>query len=49
MMVSGYTTIDHGAVSKVDPCGVCGLRVRANSVLCTDPWKVCWSKEGGLQ
>ena len=22
-------------MSKVDPCGVCGLRVRANSVLCT--------------
>ena len=33
-MVSGGITKDHMSKSKVDPCGVCSLSVRANSVLC---------------
>ena len=32
MMVSGAE--EEVSVSKVDPCGMCGKRVRANSVLC---------------
>ena len=39
------------SVSKLDPCGICGKRVMANSVLCVklqemDPWKMRESKEG---
>ena len=37
-------------VSKIDPCGICGKPVMANSVLCEmqemDPWKMCEGKEG---
>ena len=33
LVVSGFT--QNGlSKSKVDPCGVCSLRVKANSVLC---------------
>ena len=32
MVVSGAE--DEVSVSKVDPCGICGKRVMANSVLC---------------
>ena len=33
-MVSGGITKDGMSKSKVDPCGVCSLRVKANTVLC---------------
>ena len=33
-MVSGSITKDGLSESKVDPCSVCSLRVKANSVLC---------------
>ena len=34
VVVSGSTTMDGMSKIKVDPCGVCCLRVKANSVLC---------------
>ena len=34
VMVCGGITKDGMSKSKVDPCGVCTLRVKANSVLC---------------
>ena len=34
MMVSGGITKDGLSKNKVYPCGVCSLRVKANSVLC---------------
>ena len=34
-MVCGGITKDVMCKSKVDPCGVCSLRVKANSVLCS--------------
>ena len=34
VMVSSGITKDGLYKSKVDPCGVCSLRVKANSVLC---------------
>ena len=34
LWVSGGITKDGMSKSKVDPCGVCSLRVKANSVLC---------------
>ena len=34
VMVSGGITKDGMSKSKVDRCGVCSLRVKANSVLC---------------
>ena len=34
VMVWGDITNDCMSKSKVDPCGVCSLRVKANSVLC---------------
>ena len=33
-MVSGSITMDGMSKSIVDPCGVCSLRVQANSALC---------------
>ena len=33
-MVCGGITKDGMSESKVDTCGVCNLRVKANSVLC---------------
>ena len=33
-MVCGSTTKDGMSKGKVDPCGVCSLRVKAKSVLC---------------
>ena len=33
-MVSGDITKDDMSKSKVDPCGVCSLRTKTNSVLC---------------
>ena len=39
-MVSGDITKDDMSKSKVDPFGVCGLRINASSVLCLqcDKW-----------
>ena len=34
VMASGSITKDGMSKGKVDPCGVCSLRVKANSVLC---------------
>ena len=34
VMVSSSITKDGFSNSKVDPCGVCSLRVKASSVLC---------------
>ena len=34
VMVSSGITKDGTSKSKVDPCGVCNMRVKANSVLC---------------
>ena len=34
VMVSSSITKHGWSKSKVDPCGVCGLRVKAHSVLC---------------
>ena len=34
VMVSGGIIQDGMPESKVDPCGVCSLRAKANSVLC---------------
>ena len=38
--VSGGITKDGLSKGKVDPCGVCSLRVKVNSVLCLlcDKW-----------
>ena len=33
-MVKGGIKKDGMSKSKVDPCGVCSLRIKANSVLC---------------
>ena len=34
VMISGSITTDGMSKSKVDPCGVSNMRVKANSVLC---------------
>ena len=34
IMVSGDITKDGMSKSKVDPCGICCLRAKANPVLC---------------
>ena len=34
VMVSGGITKDGMSNSKVDPCGICSLRVKVNSALC---------------
>ena len=34
IMVSGSITKDGLSKSEVDPCGVCNMRVKANSALC---------------
>ena len=34
VVVSGSITMDGLSKGNVDPCGVCSLRVKANSVLC---------------
>ena len=33
-MISGDITKDDMSKSKVDPCGVCSLRVKVNSTIC---------------
>ena len=39
VMASGVSTKGGMSMSKVDPCGVFRLRVKANSVLCLQCWK----------
>ena len=34
MLISEDSTKDVLCISKVDPCGVCGLRVKANLAMC---------------
>ena len=55
VMVCGGITKDGMSKSKVDPCGVCSLRVKANSIfLCSLNSKrqgvnlrlMCWSENG---
>ena len=44
VVVSGGITKDGMSKSNVDPCGVCSLRVKANSVLCVQCCK--WIHDG---
>ena len=51
VMVSGGITKDGLSKTKVDACGVCSLRVKANSVLYVQcvkwiPRWLCWSEKG---
>ena len=48
-MVSGGITKDGMSKSKVDPCGVCSLRVKANSVLCFQCGKLIHGKCAGVK
>ena len=44
LMVSGGITKDGISKGKADPCGVCSLRVKTNSVLCVQCGK--WICDG---
>ena len=50
VMVCGGITKDGMSKSKVDPCGVFSLGVKANTVLCVvwymDLWRMCLIEEG---
>ena len=48
-MVSGSITKDGLSKSKVYPCGVCSLKVKANSVLCVQCEKFIHGKCHGLK
>ena len=51
VMVSSGITQDGISESKVAPCGVCSLRVKANSILCVK-WihgRCCGVKKSDLQ
>ena len=47
MMISGGITKDGMSKSKVDPCMVCSLRAKANSVLCIQCGKWIYSCGNG--
>ena len=49
VMLSGGITKDGMSKSKVDPCGVCSLRVKANSVLCLQCGKWISSRCAGVK
>ena len=49
LMVSGGNTKNGLFKSKVDPCGVCSLRVNANYVLCVQCGKWCYSRCAGVK
>ena len=50
VMVSGGITKDGMSKSKVDPCEVCSLRVKANSVfLCSQIGKLAHGKCAGVK
>ena len=49
VMVSGGITMDGLSKSNVDTCGVCSLRVKANSVLCVQCGKWIHSRCAGVK
>ena len=49
VMVSGGTTKDGMPKSKADPCGVWGLKVKANSVLCLQCGKWIQGRYAGMK
>ena len=49
VMVSSGITKDGMSKRKVDPCGVCSLRVRANSVLCMQYGKWIHARCAGVK
>ena len=49
VMVSVGITKDDISKSKVDPCGVCSLRVKANLVLCLQCGKWIHSRCSGMK
>ena len=49
VMVSGSITKDDLSESNVDPCGVCSLRVKDNSVLCLQCGKWIHSRCAGVK
>ena len=49
IMVSGGITKDDISKSKVDPCGVCSMRVKANSFLCLQCGKSILGRCAGLK
>ena len=49
VMVSGGITKDGLSESKVDPCEVCSLRVKANKVLCVQCGKWIHSRCAGMK
>ena len=49
VMVSGGITKDGMSKGKVDPCGVCSLRVKANSVLCLQFGKLTHGRCAGVK
>ena len=48
-MFIGGNTKDGMSKSKVDPCGVCSLRVKANSVLCVQCGKLIHGRCAGVK
>ena len=49
VMVSSGSTKNGMSKSKVDPCGVCSLRVKANSVLCLLCGEWIHSRRAGMK
>ena len=49
MMVNGNITKHGMSESKVDPCGVCSLRAKANSVLCVECGKWIYGRFVGVK
>ena len=49
VMVSGGITKNGMSKSKVDPCGVCSLKVKTNSVLCLQCCKWIHSRCAGVK
>ena len=49
VVVSGSITKDGMSRSKVDPCGVCCLRVKVNSVLCIQYGKSIHGRCAGVK
>ena len=49
VLVSGSITQDGLSTSIVDPCGVCSLRVKANSVLCVQCGKWIHGRFAGVK
>ena len=45
----GDITKDRLSKSKVDPCGVCSLKEKANSVLCVQYGKWIYSRYAGVK